>query len=110
MLEKGAAPEYKVRPLSDSQLSTTHFDAALEVFAAALGFRRQHPRVDGQEYQRLSFSFTVSARDQWWAHRRAMRLAEACCVTIGLGVRKVPEPMWETLAPHDNRGRYRTPR
>ena len=68
------------------------------------------PQVEGQEYQRLSFSFTVSARDQWWAHRRAMRLAEACCVAIGLSVRKVPEPMWEALAPHDNRGRYRTPR
>jgi ribosomal protein S18 acetylase RimI-like enzyme len=42
------APEYVVRALSDDQLSSTHFDSALEVFAAALGFRRQHPRVDGQ--------------------------------------------------------------
>ena len=68
------------------------------------------PKVEGQPFNRLSFSFTVSARDQWWAHRRAMRLAEACCVTIGLSVRKVPEPMWESLEPHSNRGRYRTPR
>jgi hypothetical protein len=68
------------------------------------------PTVEGQPFNRLSFSFTVSARDQWWAHRRAMRLAEACYVSMGMSVRKVPEPMWESLEPHSNRGRYRTPR
>jgi len=53
-----------------------------------------------------AFSFTVSARDQWFAHRRAMMLADYCCLQLGL---EVPEPIWETLPPHTNRGRYRVP-
>lgn len=68
------------------------------------------PRVEGQPFDRLSFSFTVSARDQWWVHRRAMRLAKDCYIALGKGERKVPEPMWEPLAPHTNRGYWRTPR
>jgi ribosomal protein S18 acetylase RimI-like enzyme len=46
-----AAPvsaEYTVRQLSDGQLAATHLESALQVFAAALGFPRRHPRVDGQ--------------------------------------------------------------
>ena len=67
------------------------------------------PVVEGQPFDRLSFAFTVSARDQWWAHRRAMRLAEACYRSLMLGPKSIPEPMWEVLEPHTNRGRYRTP-
>src|SRR5262245_2390524 len=67
------------------------------------------PRVDGEALNTFSFSFTVSARDQWWVHRRAMNLAEACYYAIGLGPSKIPEPFWELLPPHTNRGRYRVP-
>lgn len=54
----------------------------------------------------LRFSFTVSARDQWWAHRRAMKAAEQVCWTLNL---PVPVPTWVPLPPHMNRGRYRVP-
>lgn len=67
------------------------------------------PEVQGKEFGRLSFSFTVSARDQWFAHKRAMGLAERVYRGLGLGPRSVPVPMWEALAPHDNRGRFRVP-
>jgi ribosomal protein S18 acetylase RimI-like enzyme len=39
---------YEVRQLSDRQLVTTYVEPALHVFARALGYLRQHPRVDGQ--------------------------------------------------------------
>lgn len=68
------------------------------------------PEVLGQGYGRLSFSFTVSARDQWWAHKRATRLATDCYRALGKWEKHVPVPMWEALEPHSNRGRYRTPR
>jgi hypothetical protein len=67
----------------------------------------QEPHVEGQPFGRLSFSFTVSGRDQWWTHRRAMSLAVDCYYALGMDERKVPEPEWEALAPHTNRGRYR---
>jgi hypothetical protein len=58
---------------------------------------------------RMSISFTVSARDQWWAHKRAMRLAIDVYYAAGLNEKDVPTPLWETLEPHTNRGRYRVP-
>jgi hypothetical protein len=67
------------------------------------------PAVEGEPFSKLSFSFTVSARDQWWAHKRAMKLAINCYLALGYGEHAVPEPMWESLEPHTNRGRYRTP-
>jgi hypothetical protein len=67
------------------------------------------PEVQGKEFERLSFSFTVSARDQWFAHKRAMDLAERVYRGLGLGPSYVPIPLWEPLAPHDNRGRFRVP-
>jgi hypothetical protein len=66
------------------------------------------PTVEGQPFSRLSFAFNVSARDQWWVHRRAMKLAVDCYRALTLGARHVPEPMWETLPPHMNRGRHRS--
>lgn len=62
------------------------------------------PHVEGAPFNRMSFSFTVSARDQWFAHRRAMHLAERVCRAIKL--KPVPEPAWEPLEPHMNRGRF----
>lgn len=57
------------------------------------------PLGPGHVYQ---VSFEVSARDQWWAHRRAMDLMEQL-----LYPQVTPTPVWETLPPHTNRGRYR---
>lgn len=67
------------------------------------------PEVVGQEVGILAFSFTVSARDQWFAHKRAMGLALTCCRAVGVGPKTMPEPIWEPLAPHTNRGRFRVP-
>jgi hypothetical protein len=67
------------------------------------------PEVVGKGYNRLAFSFTVSARDQWWAHKRAMKLAGECYLALGGWEGSVPTPLWETLEPHMNRGRYRVP-
>lgn len=60
------------------------------------------PHVEGEPFNRMSFSFTVSARDQWFCHRRAYALAERVCRAIKL--KPVPEALWETLPPHANRG------
>lgn len=68
------------------------------------------PEVIGQDYDRLSFAFTVSARDQWWAHKRALGLATQCYQAIGMWEKDVPTPFWEPLEPHNNRGRFRVPR
>lgn len=65
------------------------------------------PTVEGEPFGRLSFSVTVSGRDQWFCHTRVMRLATDCFYAIGLSKSYVPEPLWETLEPHTNRGRYR---
>lgn len=68
------------------------------------------PQVAGQGLNRLAFSFTVSARDQWWAHKRAVNLALNCYIALGKWEQDVPTPMWEPLEPHTNRGRFRVPR
>ena len=68
------------------------------------------PQVEGQPFARLAFGFTVSARDQWWCHRRALDLATDVFSRIGVAASHVPVPTWESLAPHTNRGRYRVPR
>lgn len=52
----------------------------------------------------MAFSIQVTARDQWFAHKRVMALAEDVCWVLKI---PVPEPVWETLPPHTNRGRYR---
>ena len=67
------------------------------------------PEVLGQEYGTLSFSFTVSGRDQWFAHKRAMDLAGRVYRGLKLGPKAIPVPLWEPLAPHTNRGRFRVP-
>lgn len=67
------------------------------------------PVVGGQDEGTLTFSFTVSARDQWWAHQRAMQLAERVYRGIKLGPAAIPVPLWEPLPPHTNRGRFRVP-
>jgi len=45
---RGSSDGYTVRPLPDGQLATILYEQTLLVFAAALGFPRQHARVDGQ--------------------------------------------------------------
>ncbi len=67
------------------------------------------PEVLGREFGQLSFSFTVSGRDQWFAHQRAMDLAEKVYRALRLGPAAIPVPLWEPLAPHNNRGRFRVP-
>ncbi len=69
----------------------------------------KEPEVQGEPFGRLSFGFTSSGRDQWWCHERAMRLATDCFYAIGLREPIIPVPLWEPLAPHTNRGRYRNP-
>src|SRR4030095_10572011 len=66
------------------------------------------PVVEGQPVQLLMFSFTVRARDQWFAHKRALRLATDCYYALGMDEKQVPVPDWEALAPHANRGYSRT--
>lgn len=56
----------------------------------------------------LEFSFTVGARDQWWAHQRAMGLAMNVVYAAGGRAKDVPLPTWEKLPPHTNRGYART--
>lgn len=86
-------------------------EAVLQVLekACARDWWYHDPEVSGQPFNRLAFSFTVRARDRWWAHRRAMRLAVDCYYALGLGERHVPMPEWVSLTPHTNRGRWRTP-
>ncbi len=67
------------------------------------------PEVSGLPFNRLTFEFTVSGRDGWWCHRRAMDLAVDAFYALGMSERDVPEPDWEPLAPHTNRGRWRVP-
>lgn len=64
----------------------------------------REPEVSGLPFARLVFSFTVSGRDQWWAHQRALKLATDVYYTLGMTEQDVPEPDWEPLAPHMNRG------
>lgn len=56
------------------------------------------PTVEGAPYNRLSFSFTVSGRDQWWVHVRAMKLAEdVYWHVLSRPKARIPTPAWETL-------------
>lgn len=57
----------------------------------------------------ISFGFTVAARDQWWCHSRAMKLAMVVCEVLRLSPHSLPVPHWEASAPHHNRG-YQYPR
>lgn|SRR5678815_115574 len=66
------------------------------------------PELNGEALGIMSFSFTVSARDQWWCHRRAMKLAGACYLALGLSEARIPEPTWTTMPVHTNRGYHRT--
>lgn len=67
------------------------------------------PEVSGLPFARLVFSFTVSGRDQWWAHQRALKLATDCYYALGMYEVNVPAPEWEPLEPHSNRGYRRVP-
>jgi hypothetical protein len=77
--------------------------------ACSLYWWYQDPVVEGRPFNRLLFSFTVSGRDQWWVHHRAQMLAQDCYYAMGMTELAVPQPVWESLAPHMNRGRWRTP-
>lgn len=57
------------------------------------------PCVRGQGLGVMQVEFQVAARDQWWAHTRAMKLMAAA-----VWPHEVPTPEWETLPPHTNRG------
>lgn len=63
------------------------------------------PMVEGAPFDRLAFSYTVSGRDQWFTHKRAMSLAVDCMYVVGKRERDVPEPIWETLGPDGLRWR-----
>ena len=65
------------------------------------------PEVSGQPFGLLVFAVTASGRDQWFTHKRVMALAVDCYYAMGLREDQVPEPLWEALEPHANRGRYR---
>lgn len=66
------------------------------------------PQLEGVPFNRLSLSITVSARDQWFCHRRAMRLIEdVYTFHLRMPASKIPEPFWETLEPEG--GRYLIP-
>jgi hypothetical protein len=65
------------------------------------------PEVTGAPFNRLTFSFEVCARDQWWCHRRAMWLAARIYESSDMRGTQVPVPMWENLSPYENRGRSR---
>lgn len=67
------------------------------------------PVVEGEPFQRLIFHVTVSARDKWFCHTRAMRLAGVVFMAMSLSPRLVPTPTWVALPPHANRGRNRAP-
>ena len=66
--------------------------------------------VTGEPFGVLNLCFTVTGRDQWWCHRRAQVLATNCFYAMGLDERAVPEPTWEKLTPHVNRGHSRMSR
>lgn len=68
------------------------------------------PAVEGEAFRRLIVSITVSGRDQWWCHQRAMNLASAVYMSMSLSPKLVPTPTWEVLPPHGNRGRFRIPK
>jgi hypothetical protein len=63
------------------------------------------PLVEGAPFDRLAFSYTVSGRDQWFTHKRAMNLAVDCMYVIGMREHHTPEPIWETLGPDGLRWR-----
>lgn len=63
------------------------------------------PQVQGEAFNRMLFAFTVSARDRWWCHQRAMDLAERVCRAIKM--KPVPQPTWQPLPPHTNRSHPR---
>lgn len=66
------------------------------------------PIIEGEPFDRLAFSYTVSGRDQWFVHKRAIALAVDCMYVLGRRERDVPEPIWETLEPDTRRWRVPT--
>lgn len=68
------------------------------------------PLVEGRPFNRLSFHITVSGDNQWQVHHRAMGLACAVYRHLKLPAHDIPTPIWETLEPHSNRGRFRVPK
>ena len=90
---------------------TEGHDVALAVLEEAVlrHWWYREPEVAGLPFARLVFGFTVSGRDQWWAHHRALKLATDVYYALGMEETQVPEPDWEPLAPHTNRGRWRVP-
>ena len=60
------------------------------------------PEVRGRGLGVVQVVFLVSARDQWWAHKRAMTVMTEAAWPMDVAV-----PEWENLPPHMNRGGYR---
>jgi len=52
----------------------------------------------------FSFGFTVAARDQWWCHSRAMKLALVVCEVLRISPSILSIPEWTSPEPHHNRG------
>jgi hypothetical protein len=65
------------------------------------------PEVRGNGLGVLQVEFNVAARDQWWAHKRAIRLVELAFHGLGIDI-PIPTPEWYPLPPHENRGSYRS--
>lgn len=65
------------------------------------------PQVGGAGFDKLTFEYTVTGRDQWFVHKRAMELAAEVFYMLGIRENKIPEPLWEPLEPHTNRGHRR---
>ena len=63
----------------------------------------QDPWVKTQD-PGISFGFTVAARDQWWCHVRAMKLATGVCEALRLSTAVLSVPVWKAGPPHSNRG------
>jgi hypothetical protein len=73
--------------------------------AAARRWWYNEPIVEGAPFNRMAWSYTVSGRDQWFVHKRAMALAVDAIYVIGRRERDVPQPIWETLGPDGLRWR-----
>lgn len=67
------------------------------------------PAVRGNGLGVLQVEFQVAARDQWWAHRRAHNLISEAFYGLGIDM-EIPDPEWENLPPHTNRGYSRVSR
>jgi hypothetical protein len=87
----------------ETKLTTGHEDAARVIWDWVTRFWWYKDPLVSREGP-LTFSFTVSGRDQWWTHQRALRLGLGAVYAAGGLDKDVPLPTWEKLPPHTNRG------